>query len=83
MVAVLKLVGLAQKRRVMLENEGESRNSEGIELRKLIQVSKLLTPNLVVGKSIMSSEAYFFYLKIAGGMMIFPIKKMHRKQIMN
>lgn len=36
MVDVLKLVGLAQKRRVMLENEGESRNSEGIELKKLI-----------------------------------------------
>ena len=60
MVDVLKLVGLAQKRRVMLENEGDSRNSEGIELKTLSQISELLKPNLVVGKSFMSSMAYLF-----------------------
>lgn len=44
----------------MSVSEGDSRNSEGIELKPLNQISGLLTPNLVVGKSFMSSEAYLF-----------------------
>lgn len=50
----------------MSESEGDSRNSEGMELKTLNQISGLLTPNLVVGKSFMSSMAHLFLYKFYG-----------------
>ena len=65
----------------MSENEGGSRNSEGIELKTLNQISGLLNPNFVVGKIIYDLIGISFHLKVARGMMIPPIRKMHWKQM--